>query len=116
MRADSKPRLDGYLVEGQTVTFGNLSLQVLHTPGHSPGSVSFHGGGDVFVGDVLFAGSIGRTDLPGGSYPTLIQAVEQKLFPLGDEVVVWPGHGPATTIGEERRYNPFFNGSPLPLW
>ena len=107
LRAGSPPTVDGYLEEGDEIVFGRESLRVLHTPGHSPGGVSLVGDGVVFVGDLLFAGSIGRTDLPGGSYPALIEAVQIKIFPLGDEVVVYPGHGPATTIGQERRHNPF---------
>ncbi|MFQ6057502.1 MAG: MBL fold metallo-hydrolase [Anaerolineae bacterium] len=113
LRMGSPPEVDGYLEEGNEVTFGRQSLRVLHTPGHSPGSVSLVGDGMVFVGDILFASSIGRTDLPGGSYQTLIKTVQTKLFPLGDGVVVYPGHGPATTIGQERRHNPFFQGQVL---
>jgi glyoxylase-like metal-dependent hydrolase (beta-lactamase superfamily II) len=80
---------------------------VLHTPGHSPGGVSFHADGAVFVGDTLFAGSIGRTDFEGGDFNTLIASIKNKLFPLGDSVTVYTGHGPATTIGQEKRMNPF---------
>jgi glyoxylase-like metal-dependent hydrolase (beta-lactamase superfamily II) len=94
--------------EGDTVEFGEIALKVLHTPGHSPGGIALHTDGVVFVGDTLFAGSIGRTDLPGGDYNTLIQSVRTKLFPLGDEVKVFCGHGPATTFGREKQYNPFF--------
>ncbi|HID85948.1 MAG TPA: MBL fold metallo-hydrolase [Anaerolineae bacterium] len=108
LRLGSPPTVDGHLEEGDEIAFGRESLRVLHTPGHSPGSVSLVGDGVVFVGDLLFAGSIGRTDLPGGSYQTLIETVRTKIFPLGDEVVIYPGHGPATTIRHERRYNPFF--------
>lgn len=99
---------DGFLEDGQEVLFGTHALRVLHTPGHSPGGVCFSGPGVVFTGDTLFAGSIGRTDLAGGSYESLIRSVREKLFPLGDEIRAYPGHGPATTIGEERRHNPFF--------
>ncbi|MFQ5674718.1 MAG: MBL fold metallo-hydrolase, partial [bacterium] len=89
------------------IEFGKLSLDVLHTPGHSPGNISLVTEGAAFVGDVLFAGSIGRTDLPGGDFAVLIDSIKTKLFPLGDETVIYPGHGPATTIGNERENNPF---------
>jgi hydroxyacylglutathione hydrolase len=95
------------LADGGTITFGNESLAVLHTPGHSPGSVTFRNADSLWVGDVLFAGSIGRTDLPGGSFETLRHSIRERLFPLGDALRVFPGHGPATTIGAERRGNPF---------
>lgn len=99
---------DGFLEEGEQIRFGTHTLGVLHTPGHSPGGVCFVSPGVVFCGDTLFAGSIGRTDLPGGSCPQLIEGVRAKLFCLADDVRVYPGHGEATTIGEERRHNPFF--------
>jgi len=95
------------LVDGQRIALGKETLEVLHTPGHSPGSVTFRGGDDLWVGDVLFAGSIGRTDLPGGSFATLERSIQQRLFPLGDHLRVLPGHGPPTTIGRERADNPF---------
>lgn len=101
------PRVDTYIKEGDTIEFGALKFDVLLTPGHSPGSVAFAGTGAVFSGDVLFAGSIGRTDLPGGDYDTLIRSIRDKLLALGDGVVVYPGHGPATTVGHERLRNPF---------
>lgn len=104
------PPIDVALADGDTLTIGELAVRVLHTPGHSPGSVCFHvglGHGLVVAGDVLFAGSIGRTDLWGGSFPALLRSIETKLFPLGDETAVHSGHGPVTTIGEERRTNPF---------
>jgi len=95
------------LADGQRIPLGREMLEVIHTPGHSPGSVTFHGGDDLWVGDALFAGSIGRTDLPGGSFATLERAIQTRLFPLGDHLRVLPGHGPPTTIGHERIYNPF---------
>lgn len=103
----SKP--DFYVAEGDMVAVGNLRFRVLHCPGHSPGSVVLFEESEkvAFVGDVLFAGSVGRTDLPGGDYDLLMRMIREKLFPLGDEVRVLPGHGPATTIGRERRTNPF---------
>ena len=102
------PTPENFVAEGDEIRFGNLTVQVLHTPGHSPGSVSYRIGDKVFVGDLLFAGSIGRTDLPGGDYATLISAVREKIFTLGDTTTVYPGHGPATTVGTEKRTNPFF--------
>lgn len=97
------------LENGQIVRLGEDTLEVLFTPGHSPGSVSFYSreSGFVISGDVLFKNSIGRTDLPGGHYETLINAIKTRLMPLEDHVVVYSGHGPATTIGEERAMNPF---------
>jgi glyoxylase-like metal-dependent hydrolase (beta-lactamase superfamily II) len=103
-----RPQVDGYLNDGDEIVFGDEKLRVLHTPGHSPGGVSFAGNGVVFVGDELFLDSIGRTDFPGGNYEVLINAIRTKLFPLGDDVVVYPGHGSKTTIGRERLHNPFF--------
>ncbi|MEW5733727.1 MAG: MBL fold metallo-hydrolase, partial [Thermodesulfobacteriota bacterium] len=108
MHMENSPPPDRTIAEGDVITFGNHSLRVLETPGHSQGSVSLVGENAVFVGDTLFAGSIGRTDFPGGSYPQLIASVTNKLFPLGDAVTVYTGHGPATTIGREKRTNPFF--------
>lgn len=101
--------IDRYLREGDVVTLDSLSLQVLHTPGHSPGSVSFYMPSQkrVIAGDALFRGSIGRTDLPGGNTKQLLRAIREKLFTLPEETVVYPGHGPTTTIGVEKRTNPF---------
>lgn len=99
---------DGMLCEGQEIEVGTYRLKVIHTPGHSPGSICLHAPGAVFTGDTLFAGSIGRTDFPGGDHKQLIQGVREKIFPLGDDLRVYPGHGPASTIGQERRGNPFF--------
>jgi hydroxyacylglutathione hydrolase len=98
---------DGYLKDGDRFTFGNDSLLVLETPGHSPGGVSFSAPGVVFVGDLLFAGSVGRTDLPGGSFDLLKQSILTKIVPLGEETIVYCGHGPETTVGREVKYNPF---------
>jgi len=105
--ADDSPSPDKILEEGDTITFGNITLKVIHTPGHSPGGISLYTDGYVFVGDTLFAGSIGRTDFPGGDYKTLISNIRNKLFVLGDDVQVFTGHGPETTIGKEKRFNPF---------
>ncbi|MDX5347544.1 MAG: MBL fold metallo-hydrolase [Hymenobacteraceae bacterium] len=98
-----------YLEEGKDVTFGNTTLKVLFTPGHAPGHVVFYNEADksVIGGDVLFQRSVGRTDLPGGDFDTLISSIHKKLFTLPDSVTVYPGHGPATTIAEEKKYNPF---------
>lgn len=99
---------DGELNEGQNMTIGSFSLSVIHTPGHSPGGVCFLVPGAVFTGDTLFAGSIGRTDFPGGDHAGLIHGVRTRVFPLGDHLRVYPGHGPHSTIGQEKQYNPFF--------
>ena len=104
------PPPDRELSHGGTVTLGRTTFAVRHTPGHSRGSVCFVAPGLVIGGDVLFQGSIGRTDLPGGSYERLIQSIQHELLVLPDETVVYPGHGPATTIGAERRGNPFLAG------
>jgi len=101
------PEVVGDLADGQKLLLGRETLEVLHTPGHSPGGVCFHRGGAVWVGDTLFAGSIGRTDLPGGSFEELERSIRTRLFPMDDAVRVHPGHGPETTIGQERRHNPF---------
>lgn len=100
-----------FLNEGDLVKFGNSSLEILHAPGHSPGSNVFYCREQKFmvVGDVLFYGSIGRSDLPGGNSNTLISSIINKLFPLGDDFTVYSGHGPTTTIGFERKNNPFLN-------
>ena len=108
MQVQQAPDPDHYVVEGDTVAFGSLRLEVLHTPGHSLGSVCYRIDEQVFVGDLLFAGSIGRTDLAGGDYATLLRSVREKIFTLSDATTVYPGHGPATTVGAEKRSNPFF--------
>jgi hydroxyacylglutathione hydrolase len=95
------------LADGDSIAIGNGALRVLHTPGHTPGGISFLGKGFVIAGDVLFAGSIGRTDLPGGDMNQLLNTIRSRLLSLPDETVVYPGHGPQTTIGRERRTNPF---------
>lgn len=106
----STPQPTFFIEEGKLLSLGEEdAVQVLLTPGHSPGSVCFYSGKDEWLigGDVLFAGSIGRTDLPGGNHATLIQSIEEKLLPLPDSTVVYPGHGPSTTIGVEKRSNPW---------
>ena len=98
-----------FIKEGDVIRFGNSSLQTLHTPGHSPGSISYYNLEDKFIigGDVLFYGSIGRSDLPMGDHDTLIKSIKEKLMPLGDDMKVYSGHGMPTTIGFERMNNPF---------
>jgi len=104
------PAPDVLVKDGDIVPFANHGFRVLHTPGHTPGHVTFVAGGLAFVGDLIFAGSIGRTDLPGGSHEALLRSVRSKIFTLPDETILFPGHGPATTVGEEKRTNPFFTG------
>jgi len=99
---------DGNLAEGQVIQVGVFPITVIHTPGHSPGGVCLHAPGVVFTGDTLFAGSVGRTDFPGGDHNALIRGVVEKIFPLGDNLRVYPGHGPSSTVGTERKANPFF--------
>jgi len=105
----SSPRADRFVKHGDVITAGEVSLTVLHTPGHSPGGISLLEQGMVFTGDALFAGSIGRSDLPGGDLITLLNAIKTNLLTLPDDTRVFPGHGPASTIGDERRDNPFLN-------
>jgi hydroxyacylglutathione hydrolase len=107
MASENSPPPDLMINDGDEISFGDITLKVIHTPGHSLGGVSFYTDGIVFVGDTLFAGSIGRTDFPGGDYNTLISSVKNKLFVLGDNVKAYTGHGPVTTIGQEKRTNPF---------
>jgi glyoxylase-like metal-dependent hydrolase (beta-lactamase superfamily II) len=102
------PPAEKLLRHGDELVFGaGHKLGVIHCPGHSPGGISILSGDRVFVGDTLFAGSIGRTDLPGGDYKTLIDSIKTRLLPLGDSAEVLPGHGPTTSMATERRYNPF---------
>ena len=112
-RLEPQPAPDRYFEPGEVFRFGRYEVRWHHTPGHSPGGVCLEVTGPgsarktLIVGDTLFAGSIGRTDLPGGHHPTLIASIRNVLFPFGDEAVVHPGHGESTTIGHERRTNPF---------
>ncbi len=105
--AENSPPPDRMLADNDTVNVGEISLKVIHTPGHSPGGISLYTDGKLFVGDTLFQGSIGRTDLPGGDFGALKSSIQDKLFPLGDEIEVYTGHGPETTIATEKKYNPF---------
>jgi hydroxyacylglutathione hydrolase len=108
----NSPPPDQLINEGDRLQVGALTLKVLHTPGHSPGSVCLvvEGQKMIIVGDLIFAGSIGRTDFPGGSFEALIEGVRQKIFPFPDDTKLFPGHGPATTVGREKKTNPFFTG------
>ena len=108
MKSAESPRIDGYLEDGQVIEVGKLKLKVIHTPGHSSGGVCFLVDKILFSGDTLFADSVGRTDLPGGSYQILGDSIKNKLFALDEDIVVYSGHGPSTTIGHEKENNPFF--------
>jgi glyoxylase-like metal-dependent hydrolase (beta-lactamase superfamily II) len=113
LRVEPQPKIDRYYTPGEVITFGGYEVRPHHTPGHCPGGVCLQigrkgeEGKELFVGDTLFAGSIGRTDLPGGDFNVLIASIRDVLFAFGDDAVVHPGHGPDTTIGQERRTNPF---------
>ena len=107
VQVEDSPAPDVVLTDGQTLPFDGLTIEVLHTPGHSPGSVCFRVGDLLLVGDTLFRGSVGRTDLPGGSWEALRTSIQHRLFALPDALPCWPGHGPETTLGQERRENPF---------
>jgi len=109
----SPPQPDRLLKDGDRIDVGDLHFEVLHTPGHSPGGICLLGHGVVFSGDTLFNFGIGRTDFAGGSYELLMKSIREKLMVLPDETVVYPGHGPSTTIGDERRGNPFLQDYPL---
>jgi glyoxylase-like metal-dependent hydrolase (beta-lactamase superfamily II) len=107
LQVPKSPAPTRYLAENDEVRVGNAALKVLYVPGHAPGHIALLGDGFVLSGDVLFAGSIGRVDLPGGDYATLMDSIRTRLMPLPDDTVVYSGHGPATTIGRERATNPF---------
>jgi hydroxyacylglutathione hydrolase len=111
LRAEAAPPPDHELAHGMRLRLGEATFEVRHAPGHSPGSVVLVADGLVLAGDVLFQGSIGRTDLPGGSLARLLRSIREELLTLPDETVVYSGHGPVTTIGEERRSNPFLTGA-----
>ena len=103
----ASPEPDRLLDQGDNVQVGDLTFKVFHVPGHSPGGICLMAEGHLFVGDVLFSGSIGRTDLPGGDFDSLVKGVRERLFALSEETIVHPGHGPDTTIARERQNNPF---------
>ncbi len=105
--AEPSPAPDGYLTDGQELLIGSLTVQVLETPGHTPGSICLAGDGWVLTGDTLFAGSIGRFDFPGGSAEKIVTSIQQKLFSLPYETAVLPGHGAESTVARERATNPF---------
>ncbi len=105
--AENSPPPDRTLEDNDTISFGEIRLKVIHTPGHSPGGISLYTDSKLFVGDTLFAGSIGRSDLAGGDFNALISSIKNRLFELDDDVNVFPGHGPNTTIGKEKLSNPF---------
>jgi hydroxyacylglutathione hydrolase len=107
MSVENSPPPDRTIEDGDEISFGDITFTVIHTPGHSPGGVSFYTDGVVFAGDTLFAGSVGRTDFPGGDFNLLKDSIQKKLFILDDDVVVYPGHMGKTTIGMEKKYNPF---------
>ncbi|MEA2061850.1 MAG: MBL fold metallo-hydrolase [Thermodesulfobacteriota bacterium] len=107
LSAENSPDADRHINDGDEISFGSITLKVIHTPGHSRGGICLYTPGYLFVGDTLFAGSIGRTDLPGGSYDTLIASIKEKLLVFDDNTIVYPGHGPETTIGREKKINPF---------
>ncbi len=96
-----------FLKGGERFKVGDLTFEIIHTPGHTPGGISIRVDGMLFTGDTLFAGSVGRTDFPGGSYDELIKSIKEKLLPLGDDISILPGHGEASDIGFEKRTNPF---------
>ena len=101
------PKVDQFLINGESIAFGEDKVKVIHTPGHSPGSISLAGQGFVLTGDALFNQSIGRTDLPGGDFDALVHSITDHLFKLDDDTIVYPGHGPETSIGDEKMANPF---------
>ena len=104
------PEISRWVHENDMIQVANLSFRVIHTPGHSPGGCCYLTDGAVFVGDTLFDSSVGRTDLPGGNYDQLINSIKKKLFVLPDDTPVYPGHGDQTTIGREKKFNPFLRG------
>ena len=119
LQVEPQPKIDRYYTPGEVITFGRYEVRPHHTPGHCPGGVCLQigrkgeQGKELFVGDTLFAGSIGRTDLPGGDFNVLIASIRDVLFAFGDDAVVHPGHGPNTTIGRERATNPFLRSAGL---
>ncbi len=115
LRFGKVPVVDRHVEDGEVLEVGRLRLRSLYTPGHAPGHLAFYieDEGIVLSGDALFAGSVGRVDLPGGSMEALMQSIEKRLLTLPHETTVYPGHGPATTIGEERAHNPFLGGGGL---
>ncbi|MBD3225329.1 MAG: MBL fold metallo-hydrolase [Caldithrix sp.] len=109
LKTSSAPEVNGFLKEEQNIELGQQSFRIIHTPGHSPGSISLYGSGSLFCGDVLFKDSIGRTDLYGGNYDLLLKSIKEKLLTLPDNTIVYPGHGDTTTIEREKNHNMFLN-------
>ena len=108
--APSKIEAGGYIDEGDIVELGESKFKILHCPGHSPDSLCFYTEGVLIGGDVIFQGAVGRTDLPGGNAEELMESIKTKILPLPDDTIIYPGHGPKTTLGEERKHNPYING------
>ncbi|WP_224981826.1 MBL fold metallo-hydrolase [Geomonas agri] len=111
LTVENSPEPDAFLTDGMKLELGRRVIEVLHTPGHTQGGCCLYLANEKLLisGDTLFADSVGRTDLPGGSHEQLIQSIKTKLMPLPDDTVVWPGHGPSSTIGQERSFNPYLN-------
>ncbi|MBU5638190.1 MBL fold metallo-hydrolase [Geomonas sp. Red69] len=111
LNVENSPEPDAFLTDGMKLEFGRREIEVLHTPGHTQGGCCLYLANEklLITGDTLFADSVGRTDLPGGDHGQLIDAIKNKLMPLPDDTIVWPGHGPSSTIGQERRFNPYLN-------
>jgi hydroxyacylglutathione hydrolase len=110
IKMETPPEPEGYLTDEQVIECGSIRLKAIHVPGHAPGSLAFYcgEGGILFTGDALFAGTIGRTDLPGGSFEILINSIKSKLFVLPPDTIIYPGHGEQSTIGNEMKLNPYF--------
>jgi glyoxylase-like metal-dependent hydrolase (beta-lactamase superfamily II) len=108
LRSENSPPADEYLTDQEEVVAGGVRLRVVHTPGHTPGGVTLVGNGVAFCGDLVFHGSVGRTDFPGGSERVLLDSIRRHIMTLPDDTVLYPGHGPETTVGLEKRQNPFF--------
>lgn len=102
--------VDKFIQDGEKFKFGNDFIEIIHTPGHTQGGISIRIGDNLFTGDTLFAGSIGRTDFPGGSYEQIIKSIKEKLVPYPDNTIVYSGHGPSSTMGREKEHNPFIIG------
>ncbi len=111
MGFEPTPPADIRVKDGDTIAVGNVSLRVIHTPGHTPGAICLYGEGNLFTGDTLFVGAVGRTDLPGGSLETLLKSIKERILPLPEETIVWPGHNygvsPTSTLREEKETNPY---------
>lgn len=110
IKMEAPPEPEGFLADDQVIECGSIKLKAIHVPGHAPGSLAFYcqEGGVLFTGDALFAGTIGRTDLPGGSFETLISSIKSRLFTLPPDTIIYPGHGEQSTIGDEMKSNPYF--------